>query len=149
MNNIIIESIHYFYSIEEIKIKDLELIDNNTQLFLNKKTNLKLYRHTMAIVHKSVFFWAWFLNIKSKFKNKSVQLLYHAATMTDHYIDQSNNMNQTNDIIDNIEIPAVFSQIYVKRLLMTPYIECTNPLLVKILFMITTLLTKANAYVFE
>jgi len=108
MNNVIIESLNYFYEkhpadVTENALFENEIIDLYPTVLINsvrKKYNL------LGVVNNNThqFTWAWHLNIAGRQYLKSKQLLFYAinkepVTLNDAYVRRL----LTSSVIDNID----------------------------------------------
>ena len=134
MNNLIIDSLNYYYNIDSI---DYEIIEYSKEIYtllpvlICKKNNeyiKKLYNVIgLYNIESGIFYWAWYLNIEHKDKILSIKLLQ----------DKGLNMDNAEFNLENF---------FLRKILTTPFFKIIDTNHLKIIFAIGCYLTNVDYY---
>ena len=128
MNNVIIDSLNYFYMNRPKKDQLIHFNDEITDLFptviVDKKEPKKYNLIGVLDINTKQFTWAWHLNIANRQYIKTKQLIFYAINKE----------------------PITLNDAYVKRLLTTSVIESIDINTLTIIIALSIYLTKADSY---
>ena len=144
MNNLIIDSLNYYNNLEKknMEMENIEFIDielnEKIETLLpkiiynsDKEKYIKLY-NIIGIynIEYKVFYWAWYLNIKTEVKYFSIKLLQDIGLTINPRIDNYN-----------------LSDFFKKKILTTPFFKIKDNIYLIIIIAIGCYLTNVDEFI--